>query len=76
MNLRQGVQRTLDYLAHNQQGLVPTLETDDDMLTQSLAIIEWLDEVQPEPPLLPGNAATRGRRCARWRCMSPARSIR
>ena len=53
VNLRQGVQRTLDYLAHNQQGLVPTLETDGARLTQSLAIIEWLDEMQPEPPLLP-----------------------
>ena len=53
VNLRQGVQRTLDYLAHNQQGLVPTLETGDGTLTQSLAIIEWLDEMQPEPPLLP-----------------------
>lgn len=59
VNLRQGVQRTLDYLAHNQQGLVPTLQTEDHVLTQSLAIIEWLDEVYPEPPLLPGNAAAR-----------------
>ena len=53
VNLRQGVQRTLDYLAHNQQGIVPTLDTGEVTLTQSLAIIEWLDELQPEPPLLP-----------------------
>lgn len=53
VNLRQGVQRTLDYLAHNQQGVVPTLETDWGTFTQSLAIIEWLDEMQPDPPLLP-----------------------
>ena len=53
VNLRQGVQRTLDYLAHNQQGVVPALDTGEVTLTQSLAIIEWLDEMQPEPPLLP-----------------------
>lgn len=53
MNLRQGAQRTLDYLAHNPQGLVPTLVDGDDSVTQSLAIIEWLDELQPAPPLLP-----------------------
>jgi maleylacetoacetate isomerase/maleylpyruvate isomerase len=33
--------------------LVPALETDDGVLTQSLAILEWLDETHPEPPLLP-----------------------
>ena len=53
VNLRLGVQRTLDYLAHNQQGLVPALETGEATLTQSLAIIEWLDETYPTPPLLP-----------------------
>jgi maleylacetoacetate isomerase len=59
VNLRQGVQRTLDYLAHNRQGLVPALEAGETMLTQSLAIIEWLDETHPEPPLLPPGAETR-----------------
>lgn len=54
VNLRQGGQRTLDYLAKNPQGLVPTLELDDGRrLTQSLAIVEYLDETRPEPPLLP-----------------------
>ena len=53
VDLRQGVHRTLDYLGHNQQGLVPTLEHDGLQLTQSLAIIEWLDETYPTPPLLP-----------------------
>ena len=59
VNLRLGVQRTLDYLAHNQQGLVPALETGEATLTQSLAIIEWLDETHPEPPLLPAGATAR-----------------
>lgn len=42
-----------DYLATNPQGLVPALVEDGQVLTQSLAIIEYLDEVYPEPPLLP-----------------------
>lgn len=53
VNLRQGAQRTLDYLAKNPQGLVPTLEEGDLRLSQSLAIIECLDEVYPDPPLMP-----------------------
>lgn len=53
-HLRQGEQRAPAYLALNPQGLVPALELDDGtILTQSLAIIEWLDETRPEPPLLP-----------------------
>ena len=59
VNLRQGVQRTLDYLARNQQGVVPALDTGEVTLTQSLAIIEWLDELQPEPPLLPATPDAR-----------------
>ncbi|WP_276120098.1 maleylacetoacetate isomerase [Pararhizobium qamdonense] len=44
----------------NPQGLVPALELDSGVLiTQSLAIIEYLDEIQPEPPLLPGGAIER-----------------
>lgn len=53
VNLRQGVQRTLDYLAHNPQGMVPALEVGEGTLTQSLAILEWLEETHPRPPLLP-----------------------
>jgi maleylacetoacetate isomerase len=55
VNLRQGGQRTLDYLARNAQGFVPTLEDGATgvRLTQSLAIVEWLDETHPKPPLLP-----------------------
>jgi maleylpyruvate isomerase len=53
-HLRRGEQRAPAYLSLNPQGLVPTLELDDAMvLTQSLAIIEWLEEIYPEPALLP-----------------------
>jgi maleylpyruvate isomerase len=53
-HLRKGEQRAPNYLAINPQGLVPTLQDDDGtILTQSLAIIEWLDDIHPEPPLLP-----------------------
>ena len=41
------------------QGLVPMLEVDGAHLTQSMAIIEYLDETHPAPPLLPGNARER-----------------
>jgi maleylpyruvate isomerase len=52
-HLRKGEQRDPSYLAINPQGLVPTLQADGVVITQSLAIIEWLDETHPEPPLLP-----------------------
>src|SRR6201991_4800320 len=53
-HLRKGEQRAPSFLALNPQGLVPALEDDQGVvLTQSLAIIEWLDEIHPEPPLLP-----------------------
>src|SRR6202049_4819018 len=53
-HLRKGEQRAATYLAINPQGLVPTLEDDGGtILTQSLAIVEWLDDIYPEPPLLP-----------------------
>jgi maleylpyruvate isomerase len=53
-HLRKGEQRDPAYLALNPQGLVPTLQDDRGaVLTQSLAIIEWLDEIHPHPPLLP-----------------------
>lgn len=59
-HLRKGEQRTADYLAMNPQGLVPTLELDDGaLLTQSLAIVEWLNETYPSPPLLPADPLQR-----------------
>lgn len=54
--LRNGETRTPEYLKRNPQGLVPTLEREDGShLIQSLAIIEWLEETHPEPPLLPAD---------------------
>lgn len=60
--LRAGETRTTAYLAKNSQGLVPTLETEDGVvLTQSLAIMEWLEETHPTPALLPDSADGRAR---------------
>ncbi|WP_445784244.1 maleylacetoacetate isomerase [Sphingorhabdus sp.] len=60
--LRKGENRTPAFLAMNPAGLVPALELDDGtVLTQSLAIIEWLDETYPNPPLLPADPAGRAR---------------
>jgi maleylacetoacetate isomerase/maleylpyruvate isomerase len=54
VDLLAGAQRGEDYLRLNPQGLTPCLQTDDGLyLTQSLAIIEWLEETHPAPPLLP-----------------------
>ena len=62
VHLRMGNQRAQDYLALNPQGLVPALGLDDGhVLTQSLAIIEYLDEIHPAPPLLPAEPAARAR---------------
>jgi maleylpyruvate isomerase len=58
-DLRSGAQRAPDFLALSAQGLVPALESDGTVLTQSLAIIEWLDETFPAAPLLPPDLAGR-----------------
>ncbi len=51
-----GQQRMPVYLAKNPQALVPALELDDGtVLTQSLAIIEYLDQIKPEPRLIPAD---------------------
>ena len=61
-HLRKGEQRAPDYVALNPQGFVPALIADDGrVLTQSLAIVEWLDETHPNPPLLPKDAWQRAR---------------
>jgi maleylpyruvate isomerase len=52
-HLRKGEQRDPSYLAINPQGLVPTLQDAGTVITQSLAIIEWLEETHPVPALLP-----------------------
>lgn len=60
--LLEGDQRAPAYLALNPQGLVPALELDDGtVLAQSLAIVEWLDETHPSPPLLPRDPVARAR---------------
>jgi maleylacetoacetate isomerase len=62
VHLRAGNQRAQDYLALNPQGLVPAIALDDGtVLTQSLAIIQYLDETHPEPPLLPADPVARAR---------------
>jgi len=61
IHLRRGDQRQPGFLEVNPQGLVPALETDGQVLIQSLPIIEYLDERHPEPPLLPGDATGRAR---------------
>jgi maleylpyruvate isomerase len=54
-----GEQYTPAYKALNPQGIIPTLEDEGRVLTQSLAIIEYLEERYPEPPLLPRDPADR-----------------
>lgn len=61
VNLLTGEDQGEDYRTVNPQGLVPALTRDGTVLTQSLAICEYLDEIRPEPPLLPGNADQRAR---------------
>ena len=60
-HLREGAQRSPDYLAINPQGLVPCLQDEGFSVTQSLAILEYLDETHPTPPLLPATPAARAR---------------
>jgi maleylpyruvate isomerase len=61
-HLRKGEQRDPAFLALNPQGLVPALQDDAGaVLTQSLAIIEWLEETQPQPALLPKDSLRRAR---------------
>lgn len=60
--LREGETRTPEFRARNPAGLVPVLELEDGShIPQSLAIIEWLEETHPEPPLLPSDPLGRAR---------------
>ena len=56
VNLLTGEQKSDDYKQLNAEGLVPVLETDQGFLTQSLAMLEWLEEQYPNPSILPGDA--------------------
>jgi len=56
-----GQQHAPDYAALNPQELVPTLRDGERVLTQSMAILEYLDEVHPPPALLPADAGGRAR---------------
>ncbi|MGI9274021.1 MAG: maleylacetoacetate isomerase [Endozoicomonas sp.] len=53
VNLLKAEQQSDDYLEKNPQGLVPALDVDEGLLTQSLAILEWLEEHYPDPAFLP-----------------------
>jgi len=59
LKIREGEHRSAAYLALNPQGLVPALEHDGAAVVQSLAIVEYLEEIAPEPPLLPRLPAER-----------------
>jgi maleylacetoacetate isomerase len=61
IHLRRNDQTRPDYLGVNPQGLVPTLEDGGRRFVQSLAIIEYLDETYPNPPLLPSSPEDRAR---------------
>ncbi|MDQ0464878.1 maleylpyruvate isomerase [Caulobacter ginsengisoli] len=61
IDLRAGVQKSEAYRALNPQGLVPALEVDGAVITQSPAILEWLEEAHPTPPLLPVDPLDRAR---------------
>lgn len=54
-----GEQHQTNYLSLNPQGLVPTLDENGHIVSQSLAIIEYLDEINPTPPLLPQHPLNR-----------------
>lgn len=60
-NLREGAQQTPEYLAINPHGVVPTLVVDGQALTQSIPIIEYLEQTVPDPALLPTSPLDRAR---------------
>ncbi|MCZ4273830.1 maleylacetoacetate isomerase [Maritalea porphyrae] len=61
VNLLEGAHKGESYHLLNPQGLVPTIELDGMLLTQSVAIIEYLAEMHPDQGLMPGNALDRQR---------------
>lgn len=61
VSLPKGEHHTSFFRTLNLQGLVPVLETDEGVLTQSVAILEYLEEKYPDPPLLPLDSFERAR---------------
>ena len=61
VNLATGEQHSDAYKALNPQGLVPALEVDGQVMTQSVAILEWIEEAFPQRPLLPSDLMDRAR---------------
>ena len=61
IDLRPGEHRRPEYLARNPQGLLPALDDGGGAIGQSLALIEYLDETHPNPPLLPRSPHDRAR---------------
>ena len=62
VNLLRAQQKSGDYMAKNPQGLVPALATaEGELIAQSVAILEWLEETHPEPALLPADPLRRAR---------------
>jgi len=62
LDLRTGAQASAEWRSRNPQAMVPALElSDGTLLTQSLAILEWLDECYPEKPFLPADPTVRAR---------------
>ncbi len=59
LNLFTGEQKSTEFLNRNPDGLIPTLEVGDELLTQSMAILEYLEENHPSPQLLPDDAIQR-----------------
>lgn len=60
-SLLDGDNKAAAYIARNPQGFVPMLSVGDSDLTQSLAIIDWLDATYPEPPMVPSNPLARAK---------------
>lgn len=61
VNLKAGEQHGEAYRRLNPQGLLPALETPDGLLTQSPAILEWIEETHPDPALLPAGTHERAK---------------
>lgn len=61
VHLARGDHKLADYAGISSNGLVPLLDTGAEQLSQSMAIIEYLDETRPQPPLLPPDPAGRAK---------------